>query len=145
MKRLCLLLALIMIVSCAGCCYAPGYSGKLQLESMFSKVPTMPAEEYIPIQQEVLATEEAGANISNISGPIADPEINWEALPSRADDEFVDVLDYIPDLVVDLKYSTVNNFAGKVIYKTNEVYLRYGTVKKLMEVQKELRTKGYLL
>ena len=145
MKRFCLLLALIMVVSCAGCCYAPGYSGKLRLESMFSKVPTLPAEEYIPIYNEAVPTGEVNAEISNMSGPIPDPEINWDALPDRADDEFVDVLDYIPDLVVDLKYSTVDNIAGKVIYKTNEVYLRYGTVKKLMEVQKELRSQGYLL
>ena len=145
MKRLCLLLALIMILSCTGCCYAPGYSGKLRLESLFAKVPTMPAQEYIPYTPEENVTEDDDVNVSVIGGPIPDPEINWNSLPERADHEFVDVLDYIPDLVVDLKYATVDNIAGKVIYKTNEVYLRYGTVKKLMEVQKELRAQGYLL
>ena len=145
MKRFCLLLALIMIFSCTGCCYAPGYSGKMQLESLFAKVPTMPAEEYMPIVQETTPAGEADKDTAVLSGPIPDPEINWNALPERKDDEFVDVLDYIPDLVVDLKYATVDNIAGKVIYKSNEVYLRYGTVKKLMDVQKELRAQGYLL
>ena len=145
MKRFCLLLALIMVLSCTGCCYAPGYSGKLQLESLFSNVPTLPGEEYIPVQQEQISDAEPGTDVQAEFSPIADPKIDWDSLPDRRDDEFVDVLDYIPDLVVDLQYGTVNNFTGKVIYKTNEVYLRYGTVKKLMEVQKELRSMGYLL
>lgn len=145
MKRFCLLLALIMVLSCAGCCYAPGHSGKLQMESLFSNVPTLPGTEYIPIHNEESASVESGSDVNEDVVAIPDPKVDWNALPDRRDDEFVDVLDYIPDLVVDLQYGTVNNFTGKVIYKTDEVYLRYGTVKKLMEVQKELRTKGYLL
>lgn len=145
MKRFCLLLALIMVLSCAGCCYAPGHRGQLQLEKLFSNVPTMPAEEYTPVSRETEPMENVGTDVPEVQAAIAEPKIDWDSLPDRRDDEFVDVLDYIPDLVVDLQYGTVNNFTGKVIYKTNEVYLRYGTVKKLMEVQKELRTKGYLL
>ena len=147
MKRFCLLLALMMVLSSAGCCYAPGHGGKLQLEALFSNVPTLPAEEYTPVGNDFRPVEdsvqESGAETGSVAIP--EPQIDWDALPERSDDEFVDVLDYIPDLVVDLKYATVNNIAGKVIYKTNEVYLRYGTVKKLMEVQKELRAQGYLL
>lgn len=55
------------------------------------------------------------------------------------DADFVRVLDYIPDIVVELKYSTADNFTGQVIYDFQEAYLRYGTVKKLMAVQEELR------
>ena len=145
MKRFCLLLALIMMLSCTGCCYAPGHRGQLQLENLFSNVPTMPAEEYTPAIKETTPVDNEGTSVEQGPVPIADPNVDLSALPARRDDEFVDVLDYIPDLVVDLQYGTVNNFTGKVIYKTNEVYLRYGTVKKLMEVQKELRSMGYLL
>lgn len=145
MKRFCLLLALIMVFGCAGCCYAPGYRGTLQIENWFSNVPTLPAEEYIPLDNDPDPTGDGSVDATVGTVAIPDPEIDWDSLPQRADSDFVDVLDYIPDLVVDLKYATVNNFTGQVIYKSNEVYLRYGTVKKLMEVQKELRAQGYLL
>lgn len=55
------------------------------------------------------------------------------------DTDFVAVRDYIPDLAVELKYATEDNFTGQVIYEFETAYLRYGTVKKLMAVQDELR------
>ena len=65
--------------------------------------------------------------------------------PEPSDDYMVLVLDYIPDMVIDLKYATTDNFTGQVIYENSEAYLRYGTVKKLMQVQEELKEKGYKL
>ena len=59
-----------------------------------------------------------------------------------SDDVFVRVLDYIPDIIVDLKYATTDNFTGQVIYSSNEAYLRYGTVKKLSSVQAKLKQSG---
>ncbi len=59
--------------------------------------------------------------------------------------EFVKVEDYIPDIQIDLKYATAENFTGNVIYDFNEAYLRYGTVKKLMKVQDEVKQSGYSL
>ena len=56
--------------------------------------------------------------------------------------DFVAVKDYIPDILVELKYATANNFTGHVIYEFQDVYRRYGTVKKLMLVQQELRNMG---
>lgn len=66
-------------------------------------------------------------------------------LPEPADADFVRVRDYIPDLFVELRYATENNFTEKVIYEFEDAYLRYGTVKKLMEVQGELRREGLCL
>lgn len=63
----------------------------------------------------------------------------------ESDDEFVRVLDQIPDMVVDLKYATTDNFTGQVIYASHEAWLRYGTVKKLMLVQEELAKQGLRL
>ena len=54
-------------------------------------------------------------------------------------DTMVKVRDYIPDIKVDLRYSTTNNFTGKKIYNFKEAYLRYGTVVKLKRVQKQLK------
>lgn len=53
------------------------------------------------------------------------------------------VADYIPTIVVELKYATEDNFTGQVIYDFSEAYLRYGTVKKLAEAQEALAEEGY--
>lgn len=61
------------------------------------------------------------------------------------DDEYVNVKDYIPDIYIELRYATENNFTGNKIYDFDQAYLRYGTVKKLLEVQKNLKANGYSL
>lgn len=68
-------------------------------------------------------------------------EITTEKEPE--DDEYVLVKKYIPDIYVELRYATENNFTGVKIYDFTEAYLRYGTVKKLTQVQKELKQQGY--
>ena len=65
-------------------------------------------------------------------------EITTEKEPE--DDEYVLVNKYIPDIYVELMYATDNNFTG-----VRDAYLRYGTVKKLANVQKELKEQGYSL
>lgn len=61
------------------------------------------------------------------------------------DEDFVRIQDYIPDLLVDLRYSTENNFTGERIYDFSEVWLRFGTVKKLKNVQETLKKDGKAL
>lgn len=70
-------------------------------------------------------------------------EITTEKEPE--DDEYVLVNKYIPDIYVELMYATDNNFTGVRIYGFTDAYLRYGTVKKLANVQKELKEQGYRL
>lgn len=70
-------------------------------------------------------------------------EITTEKEPE--DDEYVLVNKYIPDIYVELMYATDNNFTGVRIYGFTDAYLRYGTVKKLAQVQKELKQQGYSL
>ncbi len=70
------------------------------------------------------------------------PEITQ---PEPLDEAFVRVRDYIPDIAVELRYATKHNFTGQRIYCFSEVWLRYGTVKKLMLVQDELRQQGLSL
>lgn len=65
--------------------------------------------------------------------------------PDPDDDDFVLVRTYIPDAFVDLRYSTENNFTNQKIYDFTDAYLRYGTVKKLIFVQEELKQKGLCL
>ena len=70
-------------------------------------------------------------------------EITTEKEPE--DDEYVLVNKYILDIYVELMYATDNNFTGVRIYGFTDAYLRYGTVKKLANVQKELKEQGYSL
>ena len=63
-------------------------------------------------------------------------------LPEANDEDFVRVKAYIPDIFVELRYSTENNFTGQKIYDFSDVWLRYGTVKKLILVQEELKEQG---
>jgi D-alanyl-D-alanine dipeptidase len=65
--------------------------------------------------------------------------------PLPADTDFVRVLDYVPSVLVELKYATSDNFTGQAIYDFSDAYLRYGTVKKLMTVQEKLTEQGFCL
>lgn len=145
MKRLSLLLALILLISLTGCCHAPGTEEMYGMDSWYMNVPTFPGSEYS--QEDPEATEgipgESQAVEEDLTIP--DPEVDLDAMPARVDSDFVKVTDYIPDLVVELKYSTPDNFTGARVYEFTDVYLRYGTVLKLMEIQKELRQQGLLL
>lgn len=103
-------------------------------------------------QPEVLETDaapsispswESGKSAApQTSIPSPEPSIEVTVPPEPEDTDFVRVADYIPDIVVDLKYAAEDNFTGEVIYDFTDAWLRYGTVKKLMEVQKELSEYG---
>lgn len=91
-----------------------------------STTPTPPSPSTEPTQSETQPPQ-----------PIIQPE------PGEGD--FVKVQAYIPDVVVELRYATENNFTNQQIYEFSDAWLRYGTVKKLMLVQDELRQYGYRL
>ncbi len=90
----------------------------------------MPVETTLPPETVVPQTE-----------PATLPAIQ-ETLPEPADEDFVNVLDYLPNAMLDLRYSTAENFTGQVIYEFEEAWLRYGTVKKLMAVNRDLEELG---
>lgn len=136
MKRFCLLLVLLLLPVMAGCCYAPGFEDTYTMENWY-KTPTFPTEEYTPLTPQ--------SPMPTAPEPIPDPTVNLEELPERKDSDLVKVVDYIPDIVVDLKYATEDNFTGNIIYSFTDAYLRYSTVQKLALVQQELRQKGLKL
>lgn len=63
-------------------------------------------------------------------------------LCQSSDAELVHVKEIIPDIVLDLKYSTTDNFFQQKLYTTNECLLAHGTVKRLRIVQDSLRSLG---
>lgn len=103
-------------------------------------------------KKNVTTDDVSGKEMANIQETVAQEvtaqeiitqEITTEKEPE--DDEYVLVKKYIPDIYVELRYATENNFTGVKIYDFTEAYLRYGTVKKLAQVQKELKQQGYSL
>ncbi len=70
-----------------------------------------------------------------------DPE--KDPYPVPADDAFVNISDYIPNFVLDLKYANTSNETGYQIYTFADAYLRYGTVQKLAKVAQLLGEQGY--
>lgn len=93
-------------------------------------------------EKEMVNIQETAAQ-ELIAQEIITQEITTEKEPE--DDEYVLVNKYIPDIYVELMYATDNNFTGVRIYDFTDAYLRYGTVKKLANVQKELKEQGYSL
>ncbi len=140
MKRIgCIVLSLFLLLTISGCCYAPGFEGSSLWEMRFMLPPEWNGssqnaavlEETKPVLEPITLTAE------QLTAIASQPE--WES------EEFVNVLNYIPDIAVELKYSTPDNIAKKAIYEFDGVYLRYGTVVKLMQVQAELREMGLRL
>lgn len=145
MKRSCLLLALVAVILLAGCSYAPGNEKEPFIERWLD-LPSIELNEYQSSKVYTSETEPSGAtDPTDATGPIEAPVVDLSSMPARADSDFVRVKDYIPDIIVDVKYATANNFTGEPVYDFADAYLRYGTVVKLMKVQDELRQQGLLL
>ena len=97
---------------------------------------------------EIIETESITENIENAENTDSTKETDMteptveviEPPMDITDDELVEVLTYIPNAIVDLKYSTTDNFTGEQIYEPDmPAMLRFGTIKKLMKVQEELQ------
>lgn len=59
-----------------------------------------------------------------------------------SDDILVLISKYAPDIILDIRYATTNNFTHSIIYESSDAYIRYGTLKKLIAAQTELRAYG---
>lgn len=146
MKRFLLILTLILAVFVSGCSYAPGNERAPFIEKWL-ELPSITMDDYQSLKLPTDSTEpsDVSGEDADLAAPIADPIVNLEDLPNRGEADFVLVKDYIPDIVVEQTFSTANNSTGSAVYDYSDAYLRYGTVLKLMEVQKELRQHGMLL
>lgn len=144
MKRRITVMILIFAMMLSGCCYAPG-NEKASFIEQWMKLPELKMEDYHSSKETTPdETADPSAPTEAFTGIVA-PVVNLDEMPKREPGDFVKVLDYIPDVVVELKYATSQNFTGSVVYEFTEVYLRYSTVLKLMDVQAELREMGYKL
>lgn len=144
MKRKITALILIFAMVLSGCCYAPGNERASFIEQWL-KLPAMKMEDYHSTKEQSELENVDPSAPTEDSAAIAAPVVNLDEMPDREPGDFVKVKDYIPDIVVELKYATSNNFTNGVVYDFTEAYLRYSTVLKLMEVQAELREQGLRL
>ena len=62
------------------------------------------------------------------------------------DERLVEVTpENVPGIVVDLRYATTNNLAGRTLYPQAKAYLRQETIRKLRRVARKLEEEGYRL
>lgn len=144
MKRKLTALILIFALALSGCCYAPG-NERASFIDKWMELPSLPMEDYHSMKEHTSEDAEDPSAPTENAAAMEVPVVNLDDMPKREPSDFVKVRDYIPDIVVDLKYATSSNFTGQVVYDFTEVYLRYSTVLKLMDVQAELREQGYKL
>lgn len=112
-----------------------------------TKPVTSESDETLPLpstSDPILSADTTSAPVTT-TRPVPVTTPSPEPLPEPSDEDFVKILDYIPDAIIDLRYATENNFTGMQIYAFEDAWLRYGTVKKLAEAADELREQGYRL
>lgn len=128
MKAKALLLILIVIALLSAGCVNDGTDETYTQLSSATNTSESKAESIVTSKPDSVVSSETASTV-----------------PTPDDDDLVLISDYIPDAVIDLKYATTDNFTNQIIYDFKEPSLRYGTVKKLMNVQSELNKKGYTL
>lgn len=69
--------------------------------------------------------------------------IQNEVVKSVNDTTFVNLKEYSSDFVYDMRYATENNFLNAKVYDCAECYLRFKTVKKLVEANQKFMKLGY--
>lgn len=91
----------------------------------FSQTPTLPLSKYgVPV--------------------LSDVKIYQQMVLTDSNKQMVDVKAIIPNIVLDLRYASSNNFMRRNMYpaRTNTTYLRLPVARALAQVQKELNARG---
>ncbi len=73
---------------------------------------------------------------------IRDTEVYNQLVKQNPDKTMVEIKDSIPDVILDIRYATSNNFTGQQIYNQPKAYARLPVINALQLVQTELKLKG---
>lgn len=65
------------------------------------------------------------------------------SIKSNPNNELVEIKKAIPNIALDIRYATKNNFMQQVMYKQARAFARKPVVMALKKIQKELNKKGY--
>ena len=147
MKVRSMIVSLILLSFLLSSCGAGREKAYTSLENEASPEITAAQPTAPPPEHSTEPTPEPTPSPTPEPTPIPLPERVITPLEELGDDTFVRVLDYIPNIYVDLKYATEENFTGKRIYpfEYSEAYLRCGTVKKLIVAEEKAEEAGYRL
>lgn len=134
LKKLLILVLVCLLILC-GCTDANTDS-----DNTTQSQPTYTIETQETIEPTVSDTTQE-SDIVNITPPSETVEVIF-----HDNDDMVLIEDVIPNIIVDLKYSTEDNFTGKQIYESEtKAMLRYGTANKLAVAQDQLNKIGLTL
>jgi len=73
---------------------------------------------------------------------IRDTAIYNTQVNEHPENQLVEIVDFVPDIKLDIRYATKNNFTGEVIYNSPKAFARQPVAKALSIVQKSLRKQG---
>lgn len=65
------------------------------------------------------------------------------ALENVNDSTFINILSASRDFIIEMKYATDDNFLKQKVYDCQDCYLRYKTIKRLIEANKDFLKDGY--
>ena len=84
-----------------------------------------------------------GLPVSKYGLPVAnDPSVYNRLVRQDAGNRLLDLRELIPDAMFDVTYAGVNNFLGRKIYPTADVFLRKPAAEALVRVAERLRSRG---
>lgn len=147
MKRLyAALMAAVLLLSAAGCSRGPteppqatAPDGSITPSTSVQNQPTTQGPATVPTVTAPPTTQAPTASSAETTQPTEPPK----PVTGYTSNSLVRVKDFIPDIVVELRYAGQKNAAGTAVYDFQDAYLRYGTVKKLIKVQEALKKEGY--
>jgi len=67
----------------------------------------------------------------------------WKSLAANPQNELVDLEEFIPGILADIRYATTNNFTREKIYNMARAYARRPVAEALKKAQDEFNKKGY--
>lgn len=65
-----------------------------------------------------------------------------ESLKTNPEKELIDLENFTPDVIMDIRYATENNFTGKKIYRLAKAYARKPVAEALKKAQEEFKKSG---
>jgi len=65
-----------------------------------------------------------------------------KSIITNPDNELLNLADFIPDLVLEIRYATTNNFTGAKIYNLARAYARKPVAESLKKIQADLKKQG---
>ncbi len=69
----------------------------------------------------------------------------WESIKANPENELINLAEFIPGIVLEIRYATTNNFTGQKIYNLARAYARKPVAESLRKIQDDLKKQGLAL